>query len=214
MSVEFSDNRSSSPFDAARRLGWRSHLAALQGYPRAKRYLIEQGRTAAEVEAMPVAQVILLYTVQIYDELSDEQFKWFFLPGGGGAKGWNGPNGVWARQFAPERSFRSLLLLPASAAAKNAETRCEWTVAILRIFEAMRLYAAAHDGRWPDRLSDITEVPIPMNPFDGESFIYHREGNKADLDVEGPKTWPGDTKSPDAESEIDDNPWVGKGRPQ
>ena len=27
---------------------------------------------------MPVAQVVLLYTVHVYNELSDEQSKWFF----------------------------------------------------------------------------------------------------------------------------------------
>ena len=62
---------------------------------------------------------------------------------------------------------------------------------MLRIFEAMRLYAATHDGQWPDRLSDITEVPIPMNPFDGKSFIYQRQGNKAILTSEhGPTGMP------------------------
>ena len=52
----------------------------LQGYPEAKQYLVEHGRSAAEVEAMPVAQVILLYTVHTCDELRDDQFKWLFLP--------------------------------------------------------------------------------------------------------------------------------------
>ena len=64
------------------------------------------------------------------------------------------------------------LLLPATSAAKHAETRNDWNIAMLRIFEAMRLYAATHDGQWPDRLSDITEVPIPVNPFDGKPFLY------------------------------------------
>ena len=77
-----------------------------------------------------------------------------------------------------------------------AETRCEWTVATLRVFEALRLYAASHDGQWPDRLSDITEVPIPLNPFDGKPFVYQRHGNKAFLtSVKGPGMCPGATKS-------------------
>jgi hypothetical protein len=60
----------------------------------------------------------------------------------------------------------------------------EWTMAMLRVFEAMRLYAATHKGQWPDRLSDIREVPIPLNPFDGKPFIYQRQGNKAVLTCE------------------------------
>ena len=167
-------------------------LAAIQGYPGAKRYLIEQGRPAAEVEAMPVAQVILLYTVKMYDELSDQQFKWFFLPtseaGDGMARAERQLSDglTLKREIIPVASF----LLPASLAAKEAETRSEWTITVLRVCEAMRLYAANHDGRWPDSLSDITEVPLPKNPYDGKSFLYQRDGNKAVLTGEkGPPNW-------------------------
>jgi hypothetical protein len=33
-------------------------------------------------------------------------------------------------------------------------------------------------------LGDITEVPIPINPYDGKPFIYQRQGNKAVLTSE------------------------------
>jgi hypothetical protein len=40
-------------------------------------------------------------------------------------------------------------------------------------------------------LSDISEVPIPNNPFDGKPFVYERHGNKAILTVEhGPRGVP------------------------
>jgi hypothetical protein len=167
-------------------------MLTIQGYPTAKRYLIGQGRSAAEVEAMPVAQVVLLYSAQIYNELSDDKFKWFFLPA---AEAGNGPqladrqlrDAIAAREIIPLAS----LLVPASMAAKNAETRCQWNLAVLRIFEAMRLYAAAHDGRWPDRLADVAEVPIPTNPCDGKPFVYQRQGDKAVLTSEkGPEGVP------------------------
>ena len=74
-------------------------------------------------------------------------------------------------------------LLPAVQACKHAETRMNWYVAQLRVLEALRLYAAAH-GRLPDRLSAITEVPIPSNPFDGKPFTYRRDGDKAILGCE------------------------------
>ena len=54
--------------------------AAVAGYPRAKRFVIAGGRSASEVEAMPVAQVVLLYTMQTYDELCDNITKWAFVP--------------------------------------------------------------------------------------------------------------------------------------
>jgi hypothetical protein len=158
-------------------------LLAVQGYPRAKRYLIEQGRTAAEVEAMPVAQVVLLYTERIYRELNDEQFRWYFLPAREAGEGPKRAEQHMSRVFVAKREIIPLasLLLPAITAAKNAETRCEWNLALMRVFEAMRLFAAAHDGRWPDRLTDITEVPVPANPYDDKPFVYERQGDKAIL---------------------------------
>ncbi len=167
-------------------------LLTISGYPTAKHYLVEHGRTAAEVEAMPVAQVVLLYTVKLYDELSDDQFKWFYLPASEGSEGLKHAGQDLREALASQREAIPLasFLLPASTAAKEAETRSQWVMAALRIFEAMRLYAANHGGRWPDRLSDITEVPIPVNPYDGKPFLYERHGDKAVLTGEhGPTNW-------------------------
>jgi hypothetical protein len=168
-------------------------LLAISGYPSAKQFLIEHGCTVAEVEAMPVAQAVLLYAVKLYDEAGDDQFKWFYLPATEAVAGLRQATRDLRETLASEREiipFASLLL-PASTAAKEAETRSQWVMARLRILEAMRLYAAQHEGRWPDRLSDITEVPVPVNPYDGKPFIYERHGEKARLTVEnGPTYFP------------------------
>jgi hypothetical protein len=158
---------------------------SLQGYPQAKQYLVEHGRSAAEVEAMPVAQVIVLYTVHVYDELRDDQFKWLFLPYGEASKGMERAERslkeaiVTGREIIPVAS----MLLPAVQKCKQAETRINWRVAQLRVLEALRMYTAAH-GRLPDRLSEITDLPIPVNPYDGKPFTYRRDGVKADLGCE------------------------------
>ena len=167
-------------------------LLAISGYPSAKRYLVEHGRTAAEVEAMPVAQVVLLYTVKLYDELGDNQFKWFYLPVAEGGAGLRQADRDLRESLAKQREIIpfAAALLPASTGAKEAETRFQWVMAGLRIMEAMRLYAANHDGRWPERLSDITEVPVPVNPYDGKPFLYQRHGDKVLLTVErGPRNY-------------------------
>lgn len=49
-------------------------------YPRAKQYVISKGKTPKEVEAMPVQQVITLYTLETYVHVKDELFKWFHVP--------------------------------------------------------------------------------------------------------------------------------------
>lgn len=169
-------------------------ISILQGYPLAKRYLIEQGRNAAEVEAMPAAQVVLLYSVRLHDELNDEHFKWFFLPSSEVGREQlqaamrEAQTCLAKREIIP---FARVLELLVAWPAKKAETRCQWNLAMLRVFEAMRLYAAAHDGRWPDSLSDITEVPIPTNPCDDKPFVYQRQGDKAVLTSEsGPSGVP------------------------
>ena len=83
------------------------------------------------------------------------------------------------------------MLLPAVHSCKQAETRINWRIAQLRVLEALRLYAAAH-GQLPDRLAEINEVPIPVNPYDGKPFTYRRDADKAVLGCEetGPQGLP------------------------
>jgi hypothetical protein len=166
-------------------------------YPRAKRYLIEHGLAAAKVEAMPVAQAVLLYSVNIYIERSDAEFKWFFLPVSEADTQLQVTERVQRDAAAAERGIFSRILSysvwPETAtAAKEAETRCQWKIAVLRICEALRLHAAAHEGRWPEHLTDITAVPVPVNPYDGKPFVYERKGDKATLTCSerGPKYEP------------------------
>ncbi len=58
--------------------------------------------------------------------------------------------------------------------------------------EAIRMYAADHDGRLPDSLNDITKVPVPADPVRGEEFVYQVVEGKAVL--EGPAP-PGESPS-------------------
>jgi len=166
---------------------------SLQGYPHACQYLVKHGRSAAEVSAMPVAQVVVLYTLRMYDELRDDQFKWLFLPYGEARKGLEQADRRLKDAIAASREIIPVakLLLPAVQACKQAETRINWRVAQLRVLEALRLYAAAHD-RLPDRLDEISDVPVPVNPYDCKPFTYRRDGNKAELGCEeaGPRGVP------------------------
>ena len=163
----------------------------LQGYPKAKRCLIEQGRAATEIDALPPAQVVLIYSMQIYDKLRDENFKWLFLPA---SEAGDKPQEAYERvkaAYGEEIIPLGKTLLPSVALVRDIEMRSEWRIAVLRIFEAMRLYAGGHDGHWPDHLTDIREVPIPTNPVDGKPFLYERRGDKAVLTVDhGPKYEP------------------------
>jgi hypothetical protein len=154
-----------------------------QRYPQAKRRLIELGRSPEDVAAMPVAQVVLLYTMQIYDESRDELFKWFALPYPEAKAGLEKFQMAWTeirdREILPLFS----VLAPATGAVANASARNERSFAMLRTIEALRMYAAAHDGRGPKELADITEVPVPSDPLTGKPFIYRAEGDTAVLEA-------------------------------
>jgi hypothetical protein len=80
-------------------------------------------------------------------------------------------------------------LVPAAHKVLMARTRLERRIAALRCIEALRLYAAAHGGQWPNHLSSVTEVPVPLDPATGRPFDYHVADGKAYLD--GPDVFPG-----------------------
>lgn len=61
--------------------------------------------------------------------------------------------------------------------------RLDRHVAILQCIEAMRLYAAAHEGKFPKQLSDITLIPVPDDPVAHKAFVYTRTGAKAVLEM-------------------------------
>jgi len=183
--AEYSDSLFEEGAQEQDRLRREILVRLLRGYPQAKRALIEQGMAPEEVEAMAVGQVILLHTTRQFDELRDELLKCALLP-------------YWqARPYmetleerlhrAHERWEEALPLcdryFPAVQAAKTAFARLDRRIALLRLFEALRLHAASHDARLPERLDDLA-VPVPVDPITGEPFVYRVEGDVAH--VNGP----------------------------
>ncbi|HXT57406.1 MAG TPA: hypothetical protein VN699_02175, partial [Pirellulales bacterium] len=154
-----------------------------QRYLEAKRGLIEAGRSPEEVAAMPVAQVVLLYTLQVYDEARDEVSKWLELPYWEAAPGFGKFQAV--ALAAREKEIVPLFSVLASStgALALAAARNERSFALLRTVEALRLYAAGHDGQPPKALADIVAVPVPSDPVTGKSFIYRTEEDKVVLEA-------------------------------
>jgi hypothetical protein len=150
--------------------------------PAARKYLTEQRKLAAnKVEAMPPAQVLLLYLVGTYNEFRDDAYKATYLP-------YPEAKRVFAeaearRKAAPDTEGRRFAdaLLPAIGKVQWAQTRLDRNIAALRVVEALRMHAAAHDGALPDKLSEVTIVPIPDDPGTGKPFEYQRDGAAATL---------------------------------
>ncbi|HEV2970970.1 MAG TPA: hypothetical protein VGY55_13440 [Pirellulales bacterium] len=166
--------------------------AAILRFDPAKADLVASGRDRKAVDAMPAAQVILLHTVLLYDVARDEMFKWFNVPywqaqDGMAQSDANLKNDIRQRELVPLAS----LILPAIANVRKASVRSERRIALLRVIEALRFYAADHDGMLPAALDEIKEVPLPVDPVTGKPFGYTLADGKATLDAPPPAgvTW-------------------------
>jgi hypothetical protein len=76
--------------------------------------------------------------------------------------------------------------LPGLGKVRRAQGRLEQRIALLRHVEAIRLYAAAHGGKVPEKLTDI-DVPLPVDPFTGKPFRYEALDGVAHLRGSPPK---------------------------
>ena len=169
----------------ARKPNWNNRLMGtllvLHAYPEAKKALIAQGRKPEEVEALPALQVVLIHSLHIYQCLQDDLFKC------GGLPYWEArPLMVQADQrFRQARNrlegMPFIDFLPALQKVIATTVRTDRRIAALRCIEAIRIYAAAHDGKLPTTLDAITEVPIPLDPMTGKAFTYRVSGERATL---------------------------------
>jgi len=132
-------------------------------------------------------QAVLLHQIGEFDRLFDEMAKWNDLPY------WQARSGMErAEKLVKEDKAKSegvgptlaSLLLPAMTKVLNAQIRVDRRIAALRCVEAVRLYAAAHEGKAPATLDDVKDVPIPLDPYTGKPFTYKAE--KSTATIEGP----------------------------
>ena len=157
---------------------------SLAAYTPAKQRLREQGFGAAEIERMPVGQVIAIDAAREFRQIADEFEKWWYLNARVATQrieriedrlGENKLEGGFGRVVAA-------ILLPAVNAARLAQERHQWQTDAIRVVEAIRMHAA-DTGRLPAKLDDITVVPVPINRSTGEAYQYKLDGETAVLDL-------------------------------
>ena len=168
---ELSGGMDSVPFKGLFSTGW-----VMIHYSDAKKYLAGKGFSQERIEAMPAAQAVLIYQKQQYLEIADNMFKWFELP-------YNQAQPYIQKskeQFSNDISNQGIkvnlftTLLPALDRVAFFQARLDRNIAMLRTIEAIRMFAAGNSGELPESLSEITSVPIPIDPVTGNAFIYSR----------------------------------------
>jgi hypothetical protein len=151
----------------------------------ARARLVEVGISEERLKQFPADQVILLDEKREYEVRRDEATKFMPLP-------------TWEAEALQRQLKQSKedslfgFLLPALQKVRRAQGRLEQRIALLRHVEALRLYAAEHDGKLPEKLSDFP-VPPPPDPFTGKPFRYDVDGATAHFRGSPP---PGEEKNP------------------
>jgi hypothetical protein len=152
----------------------------------ARARLVEAGYMADLIEKFPPLQVVLLDEKREYEFRRDDEMKFLALAPwqidalSGGKDAGRGDDALFAD------------LLPHVLKTRRAQGRLEQRIALLRHVEALRMYAAAHEGKLPETLADIS-VPLPADPFTGKPFAYKVEGATARIQGAAPR---GEDKNP------------------
>ncbi len=136
----------------------------------ARKRLAEQGLA---LERFPATQVVLLYGRLRYEIARDDAMKGSSLP-------------IWQMKTAagaPRADMEDLPFITMVSDFKRvrlAQARVDQRFGLLRCIEALRIYAAEHSGKLPTQFSDI-DLPTPIDPFTGQPFRYHLEGETGHL---------------------------------
>jgi hypothetical protein len=156
----------------------RQVLMAMADYPRAKEALIAAGMPKDRVEAMAADEAIARYHVAAFDQASDRLFAAALLPY---------PQAIPALMRAEEAAIAqqerhpAMFLLPLMSRAVATLGAVDRRIAMLQTIEAIRAYAAGHDGNPPATLGDLTDLPAPLDPLTGRSFEYSASGRSFSL---------------------------------
>lgn len=139
----------------------------------ARKRIVESGLKDEHVAKFPADQIILLDEKREFEVRRDEATKHLKLA-------------TWEveaieRKVAPTREPALFeLFISAYRKVRIAQGRLEQRIALLRHVEAIRMYAAEHDGKLPEKLDDI-ELPLPVDPYTGKPFRYAKVGEIAHL---------------------------------
>lgn len=159
---------------------------AMTIYPRAKQELARFGFTHEQVDAMPVIQVIAIHEARVAKYRRDELLKLSYLPYPQAApllrefSFTSTPKSASGRLSDMQELFPLFKgLHPALEQAMATNVRVDRRLLRLQVIEALRMYAAANNRRFPAKLADIQEGAFAVDPVTGTPISYRLEGQTA-----------------------------------
>jgi hypothetical protein len=126
------------------------------------------------VEKFPPLQVVLLDEKYEHDRQRDERMKllplapWQIEALHAKETGAHSTTGLFAE------------LLPNIVADRKTQARVEQRIGMLRCIEALRMYAAKHNGRLPATVDQV-DLPLPIDPFTGKPVACKIERGTATI---------------------------------
>jgi hypothetical protein len=152
-----------------------------ESLPLAREYLQSVHQLAGtRIAAMSDDQIVAVYLAGRLSDLWDDVFKASYLP----------PRDARPQLDAASKRIQSartgplvlfVAMIPSVQTVVMSQLRLDRQIAALRVVEALRLHAAAHNGILPESLDQITAVPVPEDPATGEPFIYRADDGAAIL---------------------------------
>jgi hypothetical protein len=166
---------------------------------RARQYLLSHGTAKEKLAGMSSEQIVGTYLCDEYRAASDNLWKFWALPYPQAQdqimRSWHA---LASDKSASENPLIQALLVSWNSSANRPEPlpsilrerqeliRPDRLIALMRTIEALRDYLAKHDGRPPERLDQITDLPLPTDPMTDQLFAYHLSGMTATLDAPAP----------------------------
>jgi hypothetical protein len=138
----------------------------------ARQRIIDAGVGKVAVEGFSALQIILLDEKREFEARRDDELKLL------GFKLWELDSVTRDKKLQSEALFADLA--PGIVELRRAQGHLEQRVALLRQIGAIRLYAAAHEKKLPEKLDNVG-VPLPVDPFTGKPFGYKFDGPAANL---------------------------------
>lgn len=128
-----------------------------------------------KIDSLPALQIVLLDAKLDFEMVRDEAMKALALPY------WQARRVLESIPPIPGDKQTPLIKLSIRVdRVRMAQARLDQRIALLRCVEALRMYAAEHDGKLPSKLDDI-RVPLPVDPATGKPFTYKVDGKTAHL---------------------------------